>query len=716
MQTQDICEILWDDYIQVHEKSGFFSINRRSLADHIVSTAFEKGSMDNMAALVIPLQYTDVFETSIKETCNIEGSIDTSTHGLPKIMHRKSDNGAPSSGLVSMDFASKIMSKFNRLLVETKQTSLGCFHLFENLNDNSDYVFPARKDHDELNVLSHALLGPPDYLLEGRPPGTYDAQKFCWHFEMDTTDKGQCINHESFVKFLGLLESIPLDINGSNSSESYAFDTMEYRYILKKRFDRGSYGEVWLAHHWNCSGDDDSSSQMRRNTTCMFNDAHHDPYEHSKSGGANSSDEHNNSDSNDDDMVILKRIMVERGVAAYLSGLREKYFGEVFLNASMSLEAMGTSAMFPKEEDYEPHQFYAVKEVRHVMSYIWNAVHMSPSSSRILTGDSEEGLRHIARYIESFESPSKEIWLVFRNEGFSLSKLMYTTEEQEETIDNERFGRVNNVQVLHPSAWWYWLRTTDAGKEEMRSLIWQLLMALKSCHDRNITHRDIKPENMIVCYKDVQTGRCLRRMPIGEKHQHLQMRIIDFGSAIDEFTLKYLYGSGPTRSEQTSEYTSPEALLNANWFQASKSIVLKYDTWSVGVVMLELILGTPHVFQISSRTRALLDHHLEHWSDDTKELAYKLRSLMEMCILIPGSSPKHYKIGKTKAQAVWPASWKCSEEFFSNQIKSRDPLGLGFPNIWALRLVRQLLFWHPEDRLSVDEAMRHPYFRPHPRT
>jgi hypothetical protein len=79
-----------------------------------------------------------------------------------------------------------------------------------------------------------------------------------------------------------------------------------------------------------------------------------------------------------------------------------------------------------------------------------------------------------------------------------------------------------------------------------------------------------------------------------------------------------------------------------------------------------------------------------------------------------------------------PASWKCSEEFFSNQIKSRDPLKLGFvsniiyfvvismpfcylyasyykyfahqfffhngcrfPNILALRLVRHLLLWDP---------------------
>lgn len=45
--------------------------------------------------------------------------------------------------------------------------------------------------------------------------------------------------------------------------------------------------------------------------------------------------------------------------------------------------------------------------------------------------------------------------------------------------------------------------------------------------------------------------------------------------------------------------------------------------WSVGVVILELILGSPHVFQISDRTRALLDKHLEGWSEHTIELAYK---------------------------------------------------------------------------------------------
>lgn len=49
----------------------------------------------------------------------------------------------------------------------------------------------------------------------------------------------------------------------------------------------------------------------------------------------------------------------------------------------------------------------------------------------------------------------------------------------------------------------------------------------------------------------------------------------------------------------------------------------RYDMWSVGVVILEMILGSPNVFQISDLTRALLDHHLEGWNDSLKELAFR---------------------------------------------------------------------------------------------
>uniref|UniRef100_A0A453SJQ9 Protein kinase domain-containing protein n=1 Tax=Aegilops tauschii subsp. strangulata TaxID=200361 RepID=A0A453SJQ9_AEGTS len=389
---------------------------------------------------------------------------------------------------------------------------------------------------------------------------------------------------------------------------------MIIRYKLKRRFDRGSYGEVWLAFRWNCSDDVDVHKDPSHFNTILTPDS----YNCTSSNTTSSSDENHGSDMIDGDLFILKRIMVERGNAAYLSGLREKHFGELFSNASKTLEILSrmesSSATFPMDMQFIEYSF--------------------PEQNISAV---EESLKHVARFIESFESESREIWLVYRNEGRSLSKLLYAAEDTKLVTgdDNER---VRYIQVLQPSKWWYWLRTTKAGQRQMQNLLWQLLMGLKACHDRNITHRDIKPENMIICFEDLKTGKCLREIPSEATENKLNLRLIDFGSAIDDFTLKHLYGSGPTRSEQTFEYTPPEALLNSSWFQGSKSARLKYDIWSVGVVMLELIVGSPHVFQISDRARILMDQRLEGWSEETKELAYKLRSYMELCILVPGIS------------------------------------------------------------------------------
>ncbi|XP_058105323.1 uncharacterized protein LOC131248856 isoform X8 [Magnolia sinica] len=559
MTVQDICDLIWDVHIQDREKSEPFCTNTKLLADCIVNTAFERGSMDNVAAVVVPLASDDISRTQLRESCDLDGSVDSSARGMQKLIDMNSGflswpvstNDAISSGLIPMEFVHKTMATFKRLLVEGPKKKIGCFYLSENLNENIDYVFHAQRDDMKNDVydLPQALPNGLGHHHSGGSLGLYNDKNLCLHFGMDIEGaKGQCMNPDGFASFLGLLESIPFNDTVFNSSASFGYDSPDSRYILKRRFDRGSYGEVYLAFHWNCSQEGDTLNRMNKTKTCSVNSLHVDPCD--TSSQANSSSQHCFTDSDSEDLFILKRIM---------------------------------------------------------------------------------------------------------------------------------------------------------------------LMALKSCHDRNIIHRDIKPENMVICFEDGDMGRCLRGSPSGEKQYHINMRIIDFGSAIDEFTVKHLYGSnGPSRSEQTFEYTPPEALLNASWFQGPTSVTLKYDMWSVGVVMLELILGSPHVFQISARTRALLDQHLEGWSESTKDLAYKLRSLMEMCILIPGSSPQHHSSGMKDQAKAWLASWKCSEEFFSQLVKNRDPLKIGFPNVWALRLVRQLLQWHPEDRLSVDEALRHPYFQLHP--
>ncbi|XP_057423128.1 uncharacterized protein LOC130717044 isoform X3 [Lotus japonicus] len=684
MSVQDVCDLLWEVHRFSNMRSECAPSSSYSLADFIVNTAFKKGSMDNMAAVVIPLE-------SAKSSTNSHRSYtekkDTGfpLFGLQEPSSRNSAHGM-SSELIHLEHPHLVDTKFKRILVEGNHGDFGCFYLSENLDELVDSKGPAKKT-DREDHLYELPPPPPDALhaaLDG-PVNLYNKQNFCFHLGPTVSEaKDQCINPEGFASFIGILGSIPLNDTGSNNGSS-DYSMPDLRYVLKKSYGRGSYGEVWLAFHWNCNQGNDGAKMSKDDNNINSSSTTTDWQD----GPSNYT------------LYILKRIMVERGSAVYLSGLREKYFGETFLNASTCFEDLLSAGK--SNCVLETSQFGSDDSF--------------PNKFRPQRSAYEEGLNHIARYVESFESRSNEIWLVFNYEGVSLSKLIYTVEDASDSSEKERPEQVKHVQILRPSKWWHWMKTTEEGQEEMRNLIWQLLLALKSCHDRNITHRDIKPENMVICFEDQETGRCLKEIPTTVNNFSTKMRIIDFGSGIDEFTLKHLYGStGPSRDEQTYDYTAPEALLNATWFQGSTSSTMKYDMWSVGVVMLELVLGTPNVFQINALTRALLDRHLEGWNEDVKKLAYKLRSFMELCILVPGiSGSASKKYHTTNQVGVSPASWKCSEEFFSRQIKNRDPLKIGFSNVWALRLVRHLLLWDPEDRLSVDEALQHPYFQPPPR-
>ena len=50
-----------------------------------------------------------------------------------------------------------------------------------------------------------------------------------------------------------------------------------------------------------------------------------------------------------------------------------------------------------------------------------------------------------------------------------------------------------------------------------------------------------------------------------------------------------------------SRYWTGERVLKRTW---------PYDMWSLGVTWLELVMGTPHVFQVDPRTRVKLYHQL----------------------------------------------------------------------------------------------------------
>jgi len=88
------------------------------------------------------------------------------------------------------------------------------------------------------------------------------------------------------------------------------FILCEFRYVLKRRFDRGSYGEVWLAYHWNCSEYYDEFSPTPQNFSRFTGDPHLSPHGRNMNTHNDSSDKHCFNDSSDDNLFILKRIMV----------------------------------------------------------------------------------------------------------------------------------------------------------------------------------------------------------------------------------------------------------------------------------------------------------------------------------------------------------------------------------------------------------------------
>lgn len=218
----------------------------------------------------------------------------------------------------------------------------------------------------------------------------------------------------------------------------------------------------------------------------------------------------------------------------------------------------------------------------------------------------------------------------------------------------------------------------------------QLLGSVAFLHELRLIHTDLKPENILLVKNDFRTVHVTvpgkRNAPPKAKKilESTEIRLIDFGSA----TFEQEYHSSVV---STRHYRAPEIILGLGWS-------FPCDAYSLGCILVEFFTGV-----------ALYQTH-----DNLEHLA-----MMEVVMgKIPErfaragarSKPDFFKEG---GKLDWPKPKATRQS--KKDVKATRPLQDVIPptdnvNRQFLDLVRKLLAFDPAQRITVREALQHPYF------
>lgn len=189
--------------------------------------------------------------------------------------------------------------------------------------------------------------------------------------------------------------------------------------------------------------------------------------------------------------------------------------------------------------------------------------------------------------------------------------------------------------------------------EDMRRMVFTMLLGIRACHANGVIHRDIKPENLLV-------------------HEDNTLRLCDFG-----FARLYTKDMNDlTDYVATRWYRSPELLLGTSDYG------LASDMWAVGCIMAELIDGqaifpceteVDQIFVIQKLLGNFTPHQMEVFRKNPRFNGYTLKEL--------------------------PKAESSLERKYTKKATKK-----------ALSLLKTMLVIDPARRCSVDEALSHPFF------
>ncbi|XP_028775824.1 mitogen-activated protein kinase 3 [Neltuma alba] len=187
------------------------------------------------------------------------------------------------------------------------------------------------------------------------------------------------------------------------------------------------------------------------------------------------------------------------------------------------------------------------------------------------------------------------------------------------------------------------------SEEHCQYFLYQILRGLKYIHSANIIHRDLKPSNLLL-------------------NANCDLKICDFGLARTTLENDFM-----TEYVVTRWYRAPELLLNSSDYTSA------IDVWSVGCIFMELMNKKP-LFP-------------------GKDHVHQMRLLTELL-----GTPTEADIGLVKNEDA---------RRYIRQLPQypRQSLARVFPHVHplAIDLIDRMLTIDPTRRITVEEALAHPY-------
>lgn len=223
--------------------------------------------------------------------------------------------------------------------------------------------------------------------------------------------------------------------------------------------------------------------------------------------------------------------------------------------------------------------------------------------------------------------------------------------------------------------------------DHVRHMAYQMCYAVKFLHETKLTHTDLKPENILFVDSEFTTTFNSRKNREVRRVKCTDIRLIDFGSA----TFDHEHHSTIV---STRHYRAPEVILELGWSQPC-------DVWSIGCIMFELYLGIT-LFQTHDNRE-----HLAMMERILGTIPYRMASGSLSPLEIRKTRTKYFHHGKLdwdeKSSAGRYVRDHCKPLHRYVLAETPDHLQL-------FDIIRRMLEYDPANRITLGEALRHPFF------